>query len=137
MSQLLVQIRIPARRSYMLALLESLIAINRIWLRETRGSLVGGASPSLYDRRVRYQRETRDPVTGQRIEQWKPIYALIRDGVGDCEDLASARVAELRERGINAKPYLTNNKKLWHVRVRMPDGTIEDPSARLGMRGSA
>lgn len=62
----------------------------------------------------------------------------MRDGYGDCEDLAAARVAELRVKaGIKAVPWLKKKGKIWHVLVRYPDGTLEDPSRKLGMGAGA
>ena len=60
-----------------------------------------------------------------------------RTGKGDCEDLAAAKVAEYRERGIPANIRLTRRGRIWHVTVRLPNGMTEDPSKRLGMRGAA
>jgi hypothetical protein len=60
--------------------------------------------------------------------------------VHNCEDLACWRVAELRTRfGIDARPTFTSQVRpdgshLYHILVRLPDGRIEDPSRRLGMR---
>lgn len=60
--------------------------------------------------------------------------------VHNCEDLACWRAAELRVRfGVQATPTFTykvraNGSYLYHITVRLPDGRIEDPSRRLGMR---
>lgn len=60
--------------------------------------------------------------------------------VHNCEDLACWRAAELRVRyGIAAIPIFTckpraNGGYLYHITVQLPDGRIEDPSRRLGMR---
>lgn len=90
-------------------------------------------APLLYRSGIRYQAEP----PGQ--EEWQDYPTLLQTGRGDCEDLASARVAELRVRfGIRAKPYVTHRQAggilRYHIQVRLPDGRIEDPSARLGMR---
>lgn len=136
MADLSIAIKFPPRRKYLLAMLEGLIAMNRLWLRE-RGEGVGGKKVSLYERGIRYQREERDPLTGKSKEEWRTLDELMKYGVGDCEDLAAALVAEKRENGINAQPYLSRVGRMWHVKVRLPDGTFEDPSAKLGMRGPA
>lgn len=58
---------------------------------------------------------------------------------GDCKDLACARAAELTVKyNIRAVPivrrrWLSLEFALYHVVVQYPDGTIEDPSALLGM----
>lgn len=88
--------------------------------------------PPLYRAEVRYQRE---PLFQGRFEQWKPISQIIRDGHGDCEDLACWRTAELKQAKVNAKPWLIKHGTIWHVVVKLPDGSIEDPSRRLGMGG--
>jgi hypothetical protein len=63
--------------------------------------------------------------------------------VSNCEDLACYRVAELRVRtGEPAKPRVTSriipspkygNFTLYHITVLRADGSVEDPSAILGM----
>lgn len=111
----------------MLALLESIIAMDRLQLRENP------AFPPLYNSQIRYKAEGRDE-NGKTKEHWRTIAELHQYQGGDCEDLACARVAELREAGINARPWLQKIQGLWHVQVRWPDGTIEDPSVLLGMK---
>lgn len=97
------------------------------------------ATPPLYRSQVRYQREP----PGR--EEWRAIPQVLRDGHGDCEDLACWRAAELLAQGIGAEAFVTYRekvvdgrvKRLYHVRVRFrrPNGsmTTEDPSRRLGM----
>jgi hypothetical protein len=96
-------------------------------------------TPRLYDSGVRYKREP------WGYEQWITIPSIIRQGGADCEDLAAWRVAELRTKGINARPMWRyhegtgpNGKpfRMYHILVWTPYG-IDDPSARLGMRGRA
>ena len=75
-------------------------------------------------------------------EHFREIPRIIENGGGDCDNLASWRAAELRELGINAKPYITWRKRpdggtTYHVIVRWPDGSSEDPSLLLGMGGPA
>ena len=129
-----IQIRVPASRAAFAALLEALVAIDRLWLR-SQPTTISGNRRSIYERGVRYKREERDPETGARREDWRTYPEIIGMGGGDCEDLAAARVAELREQGINARPWLSRIGRTWHVRVMLPNGQIEDPSLRLGMRG--
>jgi hypothetical protein len=90
--------------------------------------------PNLYDSGVRYEEE---PV-GQ--EDWQDAPSSMALGIADCEDLACWRTAELNVRcGIQARPSFIWRKKpngsyLYHIQTKHPDGRIEDPSRRLGMR---
>jgi len=86
--------------------------------------------PPLYRTGVRYRREPQSPG---RYEQWKTIKELVASKHGDCEDLAAARVAELKRQGVRAMIWLSKHGPTWHVLVRYPDGKIEDPSKVLGM----
>lgn len=115
----------------LLWLLEALIKCNLIYLASHP------LTPELYKSGVRYQREPRGK------EEWQDIPTALKLLRGDCEDLAAWRVAELRYKGIFAKGHLKwyHSKSaivtLYHVLVKHPDGTIEDPSKRLGMKGRA
>lgn len=67
---------------------------------------------------------------------------FLADGTlaANCDGLASWRAAELRQAGIEASPYITNRPNprggtIYHVIVRYPDNTTEDPSLLLGMGG--
>lgn len=69
---------------------------------------------------------------------------ILADGTvaSNCDNVASWRAAELRELGIRAQPYITWRRRpdggmTYHVIVRWPDGTAEDPSLLLGMGGAA
>jgi hypothetical protein len=92
-----------------------------------------GNFPPLYSSGVVYQPEP----PGE--EDWKDLVGCLRDGWGDCEDLACWRVAEYRKRGIHAVPEMYDRQidciRLIHVLCRLPDGRLEDPSKQLGMRG--
>lgn len=84
--------------------------------------------PSLYASGVRYRREPRGK------EDWQPITLLYKRGYGDCEDLAAARVAELVHCGEPATIHVKiAGPGLMHIQVKRADGSIEDPSKRLGM----
>jgi hypothetical protein len=91
-------------------------------------------TPLLYASGVRYEEEP----PGQ--EDWQDIPTCLRLGIGDCEDLACWRAAELRVRyNVQAAPTFIWKRRpeggyLYHIQVRYPDGRIEDPSRRLGMR---
>ena len=75
------------------------------------------------------------------IEIFRDIPTLYKRGHGDCDNIASARAAELRLAGIKASPYITWRERwngtTYHALVRWPDGTSEDPSLLLGMGGEA
>lgn len=106
-------------------LLDCLVRLDLLQLKRHR-------LPSIYKAGIKYKRE---PLREQSdFERWKTIAEILRDGEGDCEDLACARVAELRMKKIRAIPWLIKHGSTWHVVVKYPDGHIEDPSARLGMR---
>lgn len=71
-------------------------------------------------------------------ECFREIPRIRENGGGDCDNVACWRAAELRELGINAVPYITwrfraDGGTTYHVIVRWPDGTAEDPSLLLGM----
>lgn len=91
-------------------------------------------TPRLLTSKVRYR-----PEYGTEI--WQDIPTTLRQGYGDCEDLAMWRCAELIAQGIGAMPYITwrtspgAGNTIYHALVRWPDGKIEDPSRALGMRG--
>lgn len=101
--------------------LAGLTAMNRALMK------VYGMPPELYESGVVYKPEAPD--------EWETFDIVRRRGFGDCEDLSAWRAAELQEAGVNAVAdvYKTRKPGGWHAIVRYPDGTIEDPSARLGM----
>jgi hypothetical protein len=73
-------------------------------------------------------------------ERFRDIPRIIANGGGDCDNVAAWRCAELNELGIAAQPYITWRKRpdggtTYHVIVRWPDGSSEDPSLLLGMGG--
>lgn len=123
-------------------LCEELVTADRMIIR-------AGEVPPLYLSGVRYQHEP------PGIESFDSAYDVYRRGWGDCDDLASWRCAELletsSERGTWKCPrtgieYVTpciritwiphprrGSGRLYHVTVRKADGSIEDPSLKLGM----
>ena len=109
-------------------MLLSLTEINKMHLKADPGI------PLLYESGVRYEEEP----PGQ--EDWQDCLTCIKLRVGDCEDLACWRAAELQVRyGIMAQPTFIwkvrpNGGYLYHIQVKYPDGRIEDPSRRLGMK---
>lgn len=124
------------KRGILGVLVESLVMADRAYLRDYPHT------PGIYDAGVRYFFNR---------DQWKDIPSILRDGTGDCKDFTAWRVAELRNQGIKAAPYVTDRLiyapdravTMYHVLVRipiaMPDGSIEwrleDPSRMLGMTG--
>jgi hypothetical protein len=122
-------------------LLESLVKINVGWIHTHPTEFV-----PLYKLGVKWQPEN-------NTERWLSIPAVISAHRGpdkqpvDCEDLACYRVAELRA-GLGGHPLgavravadvrgrvLTGGRIIVHAFVRYPDGSVEDPSKKLGMPG--
>jgi hypothetical protein len=109
-------------RRCVLWLMEALCQINKTYLSTHK-------MPSLYGSDVVYEIEN--------SENWKDVYNILKDGYGDCEDLACWRVAELQLIGVAARPYIkwkkTRGTWLYHGLVWHPGNKIEDPSLALGM----
>lgn len=90
-------------------------------------------TPRLYDSGVVYRREP----SGR--EHWQDIGTNLELKEADCEDLACHRAAELFVFGHDkrVRPYLVyrtfGKATLYHVKVKHGNGTLEDPSAKLGM----
>lgn len=91
--------------------------------------------PKLYRSGVRYQREVcLAPGVRETCERFLTSRVLLHERVGDCDDLASYRAAELILAGdLRARAFARPSNVGWHCVVRHGDGTIEDPSRRLGM----
>jgi hypothetical protein len=105
------------------ALLEGLV-------RQDLSQLRRGLAPPIYASKVRYKREERGR------EKWQSAVLSMRLGTADCEDLGAWLAASYRLVGVHAKAIVRQvGPGLKHVTVRLPDGTIEDPSKRLGMKG--
>jgi len=111
-------------------LLWCLIGLNIEYLR------MNPNTPMLYKSGVRFIREK------EGEELWPTIGEVIANGGGDCEDLAAWRVAELRVKGIPARPAWRhrlvrmpsgNEATLYHILVYIPGKGFDDPSRRLGM----
>jgi DNA-binding transcriptional ArsR family regulator len=93
-----------------------------------RAAREGRPLPPLYEAGVRYDR--RDPN-----ERWQLPTETMARRRGDCEDLASWRVAELRASGERAHVGVRRTgPRVLHAVVVRGDGSVEDPSKRLGMR---
>jgi|SRR4051812_36125329 hypothetical protein len=88
--------------------------------------------PLLYDSGVRYERE-KPFDDGTPREQWLTAPVVLMRHAGDCEDLACWRSAELQLQGIDAKAQARRSSVGYHIVVVYANGTIEDPSRKLGM----
>jgi hypothetical protein len=92
-------------------------------------------SPNLVTRKPRIHYERED----EGRELWQDIPTTLALGEGDCEDLACWRAAELTMLDkIPCTPTFTVKPRasggmLYHILVKHPDGTLEDPSRKLGM----
>lgn len=110
------------------AALQGLTLVNLVQMRRR-------SFPRLYESGIVYSRERRDE-TGKPAENWLTADYLIQLMRGDCEDLGCYLAAEYQMRGVNALAFAKQvSPHMVHILVRLPNGTIEDPSARLGMRG--
>jgi hypothetical protein len=93
--------------------------------------------PPLYSGIVRYIEED---YTSEHPEDWLDWIEVLRQGGGDCEDLACYRAAELRVSGETARAMfhrrpLRDGRTLFHIFVQRGSGALEDPSRILGMPG--
>jgi len=113
------------------AAIEALTALDRVYLRSHPGTL------PIYESGAVYLRDAEDRDQGRpRAELWLTVPDVMRAGGADCKCLVAWRLAELRERGEDARPVIVRvSQSLWHVQLRREDGRIEDPSKRLGMGG--
>lgn len=119
-----VTIRVGATPGQIYAAVTGLALISLAQMQE------GNPPPPLYESGARYQRE---PMGRER---WQTARETARRKLGDCEDLAAYRVAELWRRGIKARVHVKVVRPgLMHIQVLLPNGKIEDPSQRLGMKG--
>jgi hypothetical protein len=92
--------------------------------------------PPIYSAGVRYAREPlcRTPAGVECMcEEFVTAHEVVRRGIGDCDDLGPFLAAQLRLQGEPAQAFARPSPAGWHVIVRRGDGSIEDPSAKLGM----
>lgn len=83
--------------------------------------------PPLYAAGARYIRSDAD-------ERWQLPSETRARGGGDCEDLAAWRCAERRLAGESCRVVVKRSSPtVLHAVVEGPDGSIEDPSRKLGM----
>ncbi len=130
----------PTDDRIMRVMLETLIELNIINLIDfphipdlyEAAGLISG-EPIYYRRKV---------PRGQMDDDWDDNIVVLTNGYADCEDVTAYRVAELRHKyRINARPHLTRKDYpdggwLYHIRVELPDGTLEDPSAEIDHYGN-
>jgi hypothetical protein len=106
-------------------LCECAIYVNREYLKNN-------TCPDLYKSGVKYKNE---PIGFP--DELLDIPEILKRKWGDCMHLSCWRVAELREKGIDASVCFVwkkrNKLRVFHVMVRHPNGKIEDPSRKLGM----
>jgi hypothetical protein len=117
------------KMSVICKMLDVLHEANESWLAE------GGVAPPLVQSGVYYKEEK----LGE--DRWQDIPRTIFLGFGDCEDIASWRVSELRNAGEKAARHAVAHRKspfvvLYHIEVFRADGSLEDPSCMLGMPGA-
>jgi hypothetical protein len=122
------------RREYASArlqiLLDAATAIQSLYLR---------AHPEIgspYQMGVAYLREP------EGEEEWEEIPVQLAHGGADCEDLATWLAAWYQRAGVAARAVSIAQRMttpdgrdgiLFHIVVRLPNGTVIDPSADLGM----
>lgn len=111
---------------------------NALLIQKAKGRL-----PTLYDSGVIFRNE---PWMGL-LEEVASIPLVMLRGWGDCDDLVAWRIGELLAEGKQAHPKIywrdhpaisvngeaPKHARLYHAEVRMPDGSVEDPSRYLGM----
>lgn len=128
-----IRFRVPWTLNGVRVACGALTALNRLLLREAKRR--GRPFPALYDSGVRYERQEH-PSVGISVENFDSIPSVLARLAGDCDQLAAWRAAELQERGVKARAVPTLiRSRLMHVIVVYPDGSKEDPSKRLGMKG--
>jgi hypothetical protein len=93
-----------------------------------------GKVPPLYKSGVKYARQNPSACAFK----WPSMVRKAKNG--DCKQLVLWRLAELHLAGeTKATPrlmWLNNRKGLQaHIQIRRADGTTEDPSVNLGMKG--
>jgi hypothetical protein len=111
-------------------------ALAEVAIGNARREIRTGVVPFLYQSGVKY--------TEQRPEAccFRPPSEVLERKGGDCKQLTTWRIAELREANIDARPRViwleaTDGKGvkgfIAHMLLRLPDTNLEDPSVNLGM----
>lgn len=91
--------------------------------------------PMIYESGVTYRREVLCNSNGvvHTCEEWLTAHECVARKYCDCEDLGPYLAACYRLTGEKAQAYARPSACGWHILVRRADGSIEDPSAKLGM----
>lgn len=109
-------------------MLEGMIDVNRHHIRQSRDRFKAGLGPPvppLYLSGIWCARGRQRPLAD--------LLQCMVDGAGDRESLSVWRCAELREAGMDAHPVISRSDDgRIACSVRLPDGTIEDVSQKLG-----
>jgi hypothetical protein len=146
-----ITMRVPDHPVALRAALVGLVSLNVETMRAVKAR--GHRIPSVYEAGIRFKRnEARARArelwfrergnVGLRWvpeprgrEWWQTWVDNLKEGEGDCEDLASHQVAwYIVEAEIPCyADVIPTGPKTYHAIVRWPDGTIEDPSLVLGM----
>ncbi len=120
--------------AHMGSLLGALIDVDEEYLADPG---VGPQIPLLYESGVRYDRLEPPPGSACGDDDWADVIAVNRLKLGDCEDIAAYRVAELRRRmNIEASAHLTlrtngdRTRHSFHILVRWPDARLLDARIR-------
>jgi len=123
----------PGKKNYKLAHRSLEVMLHALYLIDVEWLQRHPETPWLYESGAYYEVE---PV-GR--EDWQDWPTTMRRKSSDCEDLANMRASELFVRqGIKARPSFIwkmrpSGANLYHIQVTYPDGSVEDPSRRLGM----
>jgi hypothetical protein len=122
-----LEVTVPNRRDKLDAALGVLQSVSELQL--ARAARAGVRIPFLYESGIQYEREPRGR------EWWQTAADNLYQLSGDCEDLANHRAAELVVfAGEPARAIcVRTGPRVFHAVVLRGDGTIEDPSAALGM----
>lgn len=74
------------------------------------------------------------PEHGGGWEDFSNPLVVLRRGWGDCNQLCTYLLAQLLAAGIPAETSIADWQETgsMHQQIRLPDGTIEDPSMKLG-----
>lgn len=95
--------------------------------------------PNIYAAGVRYRREPICRTQGQAhiCEEFLTAHETYARKFGDCDDLGPWLAGIRRLEGdANARAVAKPSAAGWHIVVLRGNGTVEDPSARLGMKTS-
>lgn len=142
------KVSLDLAREHMQALLDCLTSINRSYLKRRR-------YPDILTAGVRYSEDNPQDGSACGDDDWSDIEVVMRRKIGDCDDLACVRAAQLQAQGINARAIamlrMSPGSHDYHIVVLWPPGLrqypstvyrdpsgsgllLEDPSRLLGMR---